>query len=36
MIVGVNDFGRRQVKGSGKTYAKTMSENSVKNHVKIK
>ena len=32
MIVGVNDFVRRQVKGSGKTYAKTMGFESIAQH----
>tara|TARA_B100000073_G_scaffold185176_1_gene153184 strand:+ start:7496 stop:8068 length:573 start_codon:yes stop_codon:yes gene_type:complete len=32
MTVGVNDFVRRQVKGSGKTYAKTMSFSEIAKH----
>ena len=32
MLVAVNDFVRRQVKNSGKTYAKTLSFNQIANH----
>tara|TARA_Y100001970_G_scaffold132741_2_gene163832 strand:+ start:3267 stop:3839 length:573 start_codon:yes stop_codon:yes gene_type:complete len=32
MIVSVNDFVRRQVKGSGKTYAKTLSFKEIVRH----
>ena len=32
MLVGVNDFVRRQVKNSGKTYAKTLSFTQIANH----
>ena len=32
MIVGVNDFVRRQVNGSGKTYSKTLSFEEIASH----
>ena len=32
MLVAVNDFVRRQVKNSGKTYAKTLSFDQIANH----
>ena len=32
--VGVNDFVKRQVKGSGKTYSKSMSFDQIANHAK--
>ena len=32
MIVSVNDFVKRQVKGSGKTYAKSLSFEEIANH----
>ena len=35
MIVGVNDFVRRQVKGSGKTYAKTMRFSEIAKHAEV-
>ena len=34
MTVSVNDFVRRQVSNSGKTYAKTLSFEQVANHAK--
>ena len=35
MLVAVNDFVRRQVKNSGKTYAKTLSFDQIANHASI-
>ena len=32
MLVAVNDFVRRQVENSGKTYAKTLSFNQIAKH----
>ena len=32
MFVAVNDFVRRQVKNSGKSYAKTLSFEQIANH----
>ena len=32
MLVAVNDFVKRQVKNSGKTYAKTLSFDQIANH----
>ena len=35
MKVAVNEFVRRQVKGSGKTYSKTMSFEAIAEHAQI-
>ena len=32
MIIAVNDFVKRQIKGSGKTYARLMSFDSIAKH----